>query len=239
MGADVAQRRRELGHQRVAGVLADHPGDRSRVYRRQLLRAPGAFGGKALPHPRGHRSVAAEARALADRRPPAGAEVDRVHADREGGGVFPVVTRRRLRCRFDSRVPGQARRVCLDLTLDDADVPRPLHHPGTGSADFVGKGDRGHGPVTDTRSPGDRGGRRGDRPPPPRFQPRGDDRVRPHRWHRPQHRRDRHRPPPSTRAWASPTGKAAPTAPRCSSTSATSDASTPLGFLISLYLRNI
>jgi hypothetical protein len=44
------------------------------------------------------------------------------------------------RAQLVARGLDQALPVSLDLALDDADVPRPFHHPGAGGADFVGKG---------------------------------------------------------------------------------------------------
>src|SRR5262249_54001341 len=84
-GCDVAQRRREVGHQRVAGVLAEGGGNLRCVDHLQLGGRPRSGGAEALGHPGGDREVAAPPRSLADRRPPARAEVDRVETDDEGG----------------------------------------------------------------------------------------------------------------------------------------------------------
>jgi hypothetical protein len=86
--SDVLQGDGELFDQRVLWVLFDDDGDRGRVHRLQLPGAPRTGDREVLLDAGGHRAVAAEAGALADRRPPARAEVDRVHADREGGCGF-------------------------------------------------------------------------------------------------------------------------------------------------------
>src|SRR5204863_7667574 len=75
---------------------------------------------------------------LANRRPPAGAEVDRVHADREGGGCFQAGGGL---ARWLPLVParGKTRRVGLDLSLLDADEARPPRHPGAGGRTSSGR----------------------------------------------------------------------------------------------------
>ena len=89
--ADVAQRGRVVRHQRMRGVLAEDGGDLGRARARVSSAADqGPLVAEALGQAGGDREVAAVAGALADRRPPAGAEVDRVEAEDEGGAGLAV-----------------------------------------------------------------------------------------------------------------------------------------------------
>lgn len=99
---------------------------------------------EALTQPRRHRPVAAQPGPLADRRPPARAEVDRVHADCVSGNRFGVAAAHRWLCRLGLRVR-QGARVVPDPLLVDADESGPCRHPGAAGANFVGEGNWGHG----------------------------------------------------------------------------------------------
>ena len=92
--AELAQRLRVQRHELVVAGLPQRVGDLLRAHRAQLGGAPRPVGPEPLGHPRGHGEVAGHARPLADRRPPAGPEVDRVHADEERRDVAPLLPSR-------------------------------------------------------------------------------------------------------------------------------------------------
>jgi hypothetical protein len=139
VGADLTQGCRELGHQRMVGVLADHLGDLGGVELDQLPRRPGSCPAEALGDSGGDREVAAAGGPLADRRPPAGAEIDRVEADGEGGASLAIAVEQfRLRVWIGEALGGrEGRRIPLDRHLLDPHRARPLRDPGAGRADFV------------------------------------------------------------------------------------------------------
>src|SRR5262249_39307870 len=131
----------ELPHQRVVGVLAEGGGDRAGIETGQLRRGPGAALAEAAGETGGDGEEAAVAGALADRRPPAGAEVDRVEADREGGALLAAGAgdrRRRVGALLGGSRRGlELRRVGVNRPLLDVDVAGAAGHPGAGRAHLV------------------------------------------------------------------------------------------------------
>jgi hypothetical protein len=82
---DIAQGGSEVGHQWMTRVLAEDRGDLRGADLRELCGGPRTALAEALGQAGGDREVTAAAGALADRRPPTGAEVDRVEAEDKGG----------------------------------------------------------------------------------------------------------------------------------------------------------
>ena len=99
---------------------------------------PGAGGAEAVGEAGGDGEEAAVAGALADRRPPAGAEVDRVEADGEGGAGLAVGAGQ-LQPRVGLGRAGrrQAGGVGRDRALLDADAAGERRDLGAGGAHFV------------------------------------------------------------------------------------------------------
>ena len=88
--ADIAQRGRILLHQRQRPILSGDRGEIGRFELGQLSRRPRPDLTEALGEPRCDREVTAVPGPLADLRPPAGTEVDRVEADYEGDARLSV-----------------------------------------------------------------------------------------------------------------------------------------------------
>ncbi len=134
--ADIAQRGRVLLYQRVVGILAEDAGDLGRPEMGQPVGRPGALLAEALRQAGRDRQVAAVAGTLADRRPPARAEVDRVEADDECGPRLAIAldqVRRRVRWwKLGGR--RERRGVCLDLVPGDLHRAGPARDPGAGGA---------------------------------------------------------------------------------------------------------
>jgi hypothetical protein len=138
VGADVAQGRGEVGHQRVLGVLAEDRGDRRRVERGELGGSPWPGLPEALGEAGGDGEVAAAAGPLADRRPPAGTEVDRVEADDEGGaGLAVALEQLGLGIGQGWLGRGQGGGVGRDPLLVDPHRARPSRHPSSGFSDAL------------------------------------------------------------------------------------------------------
>ena len=112
--AELAQRLGVQRHELVVAGLAQRVGDLLGAHRAQLGGAPRPVGPEALGHPRGHREVAGHALPLADGGPPAGPEVDRVHADEERRDVVLAaleVVRGRVELGRSGALDGAERRL--------------------------------------------------------------------------------------------------------------------------------
>ena len=134
--AEVVERVGEQCHQLVVGVLAERRGDRRRVERAQLGGGPCAVLREAVAQAERDRPVARAFVALAQRREPAGAEVDRVEREVKRGALLgrpvdQVVVRVRLGW------SGQCRRVRRDRVGIDPHVGRARRDPRASGADLV------------------------------------------------------------------------------------------------------